>query len=133
MNQIQEVVFQKEWNVLISTYSVKDICLSLSFSEAMHIVKHLFYDDIQDDDKQQYALKLAFEIKDHFKNEWESDWKNDVFLGGLCVMLWRYVEKSKNLYVKFLLFYFYVLLLSGLKMFLITFSMNSCFMINFCL
>lgn len=59
----------------------------------MHVVKHLFYDDIQENERQQYALKLAFEIKDLFKEEWESDWKNDVFMGHLCDMLWLYDER----------------------------------------
>ncbi len=93
MNKIKELISQKDWGSLISSCSVKDVCSSLNFSEVMHAVKHLFYDDIQDDEKQQYALKLAFEIKDFFKEDWESDWKNDVFLGGLCVMLWLYDER----------------------------------------
>lgn len=83
----------KNWESIILNYSIKDVCRSLNFGEAMQVVKHLFYDDIQDDEKQQYALKLAFEIKDIFKKEWENDWKNDVFLGGLCVMLWLYDER----------------------------------------
>ena len=93
MKKIKDFISQKDWNSLISSYSVQDICSYLNFSEAMHLVKHLFYDDTEDDEKQQYALKLAFEIKDHFKKEWESDWKNEVFLGGLCVMLWFYDER----------------------------------------
>ena len=93
MKKIKEPISQKDWNSLISSYSVQEACLSLSFSEAMHVVEHLFYDDMEDDEKQQYALKLAFEIKNHFKQEWESDWKNEVFLGGLCVMLWLYDER----------------------------------------
>lgn len=93
MSKINEIILQKNWDSLIKDYSVKNVCSSLNFKEAMHVVKHLFYDDIQDDEKQQYALKLAFEIKDFFKNEWESDWKNDVFLGGLCAMLWLYDER----------------------------------------
>ncbi len=93
MNTIKELISSKNWNLLISNYSIKEICLSLNFSEAMHVVEHLFYNDIQDDEKQQYALKLALEIKKIFKTEWESDWKNEVFLGGLCVMLWLYDER----------------------------------------
>lgn len=93
MNKIKELISQKDWSSLISNYSVKEVCSFLNFSEAMYIVEHLFYNNIQDDEKQQYALKLAFEIKDHFKKEWESDWKNDVFLGGLCEMLWLYDER----------------------------------------
>lgn len=93
MNKIKELISTKDWGSLISNNSVRQLCSSLNFSDAMHVVEHLFYDDIQDDKKQQYALKLAFEVKDHFKKEWESDWKNDVFLGGLCEKLWLYDER----------------------------------------
>ncbi len=93
MNKIEKTISKKEWNSLISNYTVKDICLSLSFDKAMQLVKNLFYDDIQDDEKQQYALRLAYEIKDHFSDTWEKDWKNEIFLGDLCVMLWLYDER----------------------------------------
>lgn len=93
MNNIKQFISQKKWESIISSYSVKDICSLLSFSEAMHLVEHLFYDDIHDDTKQQYALKLAFELKEYFKNEWDCDWKNDIFLGDLCEMLWLYDER----------------------------------------
>ena len=93
MKNIKDFISRKDWGSLISNYSVKDVCLLLSFSEAMHVVKHLFYDDIRDGEKQEYALELAFAIKDRFTKEWESDWKNEVFLGGLCVMLWLYDGK----------------------------------------
>lgn len=93
MNKIKDLVLRKDWNALISSYSIKEVCALINFNEAMHVINHLFYDDFQDDEKQQYALKLAFEIKDHFKREWDSDWKNDVFLGDLCDILWRYEER----------------------------------------
>lgn len=93
MNKIKDLISSRKWSTLISEYSVKDVCSILNFSEAMHVVEHLFYDDIQDDENQQYALKLANEIKSHFKNDWERDWKNDVFLGRLYEMLWLYHER----------------------------------------
>ena len=93
MNKIKELIAKKDWDVLISLYSVKDICLSLDFIQTMRVIKHLFYDNIQDDEKQQYALNLAFEAKNHFDKEWQSDWKNEVFLGGLCDMQRLYDER----------------------------------------
>jgi hypothetical protein len=60
MNKIKELISQKNWSSLISNYSVKDVSTALNFSEVMHVVKHLFYDDIQDDEKQQYAFKVGF-------------------------------------------------------------------------
>ncbi|WP_042281804.1 hypothetical protein [Candidatus Protochlamydia sp. R18] len=59
----------------------------------MHVAEHLFYDDIQDDEKQQYGLNITFKIKDHFKKQWDSNWENDVILGDLCEMLWLYDER----------------------------------------
>ena len=93
MNEIQELIYQQKLYSVISNYSLKDVCKSLSFSEAMHLVEHLFYDDIRDDEKQKYALRLAFEIRDHFKEDWDRDWKNEVFLGVLCEMLCLYNER----------------------------------------
>lgn len=92
MNKIKDLISKRDWSLLIENYSVKEVCASLNFSEGMHIVEYLFYDDIQNDERQQYALKLAFEIKNNFKKDWEFDWKNEVFLGGLCEMLWLYDE-----------------------------------------
>lgn len=103
MNKIKKIIAQENWESLILNCSVEEVCSHLNFSEAMHTVEHLFYNDIQDDEKQQYSLKLAFKIKDFFKEEWESDWKNNVFLGGLCEMLWLYDERYscyKNAYDK---------------------------------
>lgn len=93
MNKIKELISQKDWNSLISNYLVKEVCSSLNFSEAMWLAKHLVYDDMQNDANQQFGLKLAFEIKNHFKTEWEEDWKNDVFLGDLCSFLCLYDEQ----------------------------------------
>ncbi|MBS4163069.1 hypothetical protein PRO82_000358 [Candidatus Protochlamydia amoebophila] len=66
----------------------------LNFNEAMHLAKHLFFDDIQQNEaNQQFALKLTSEIKSQFKIEWEKDWKNDVFLGQFYSILWFYEER----------------------------------------
>jgi hypothetical protein len=60
----KKLISEKDWCSLVSNYSVKDVCSSLNFNEVIHVVKHLFDDDIQNDEKQQYALKLAFGVKD---------------------------------------------------------------------
>lgn len=93
MNKIYEFASQKDWSSLITNYSVKDVCTSFNFNEAMQLAEHLFYDDIQDDANQQFALKLVLEIKNNFKSQWKNDWKNEIFLGDLCDMLWLYDER----------------------------------------
>jgi hypothetical protein len=93
MNEIDEFIKNKNWKKIINKYSQKDICYLLNFNESMWLTKHLFFDDFCDDANQQFALKLALEIKNHFKDNWDSDWKNDVFLGGLYSILWDYNEQ----------------------------------------
>lgn len=95
MNEINNLVVHERFDRLITNYSVQEVCSDLNFNQLMHVVERLFYDDIQNDNKQQYALKLAFTIKEQFKDEWTKDWKNDVFLGGLCEMLWLYDERYR--------------------------------------
>lgn len=87
------LIFNKNWTLLTEHHSPREVCLLLNFTEAMWLTKHLFYDDISNDSNQQFALKLALEIKDHFKNDWDKDWKNDVFLGDLCSLLWLYDQQ----------------------------------------
>lgn len=93
MIKLKELISKKNWDFIIANYSPKAVCLSLNFSEAMWLTKHLFYDDMRNDANQQFGLKLAFEIKNLFKSEWNKDWKNDVFLGDLCSVLWLYDEQ----------------------------------------
>lgn len=92
-NILSEVITQKKWSYLIANYNAQEICSSLSFSEAMHLAKSLCFDDFQNDENQQFALKLIFGIRNYFSNEWELDWKNDVFLGDMCDLLWLYDER----------------------------------------
>jgi hypothetical protein len=93
MNEIRNIVSEKNWKLLISNYSIKDICSSLSFKEVMYVAEQIFYDDIEDKDNQQFALELTLEIANFFKDDWNKDWKNDVFIGNFCEMLWRYDER----------------------------------------
>ncbi len=93
MTKIKELVFQKDWGELIKNYLPQEICLSLSYNNAMWLTKHLFYDDRSNDENQQFALKLAVEIRKHFIGKWEEDWKNDIFLGDLYSILWLYDEQ----------------------------------------
>lgn len=93
MNKIKQLILQKRWDLLMADYSAKDICSLLNFNESMRLMESLFFDDFNNDENQQYALKLAIEIRNHFKEEWEKDWKNDVYLGGLCSYLCLYDEQ----------------------------------------
>ena len=92
-NNIKEIISKRDWDLLIASYSIEDICVTLGFREAMRLVNQLFYDNMQDDAIQQFALNLTVKIKNYFKQQWEEDWKNDVFLGHLYSVLWQYEDQ----------------------------------------
>ena len=60
--KIQEIISQKNWDFLIANYSIKQICSTLNFHEAMCLSNTIFYENMQDDTIQQFALDLAFDI-----------------------------------------------------------------------
>lgn len=93
MSKICDFLSTHSWVDFVASYPVTRVCALLNFSEAMHLVEHLFFGDIQDDAKQQYAFILAGEIKRYFRKDWERDWKNDIFLARLCETLWLYEER----------------------------------------
>lgn len=91
--EIHKIVAEQAWNLLISRFSPAEICHSLSFEETMRFANDLFYKNMQDHEIQTYAVALAYAIRDQFQDQWNLDWKNDVFLGYLCSMIWRYDEE----------------------------------------
>jgi hypothetical protein len=42
---------------------------------------------------REFSVKLFFFISSKYPLEWNQDWKNDVFLGQLCELTWRYDER----------------------------------------
>jgi hypothetical protein len=93
MNQIQKLMSQSKWDIIIAKYLPKEICLNLNFSDTMHLIVDLAYENFQNGESQQFALKLILEAKEYFKQEWIRDWKNDVFLGDLCSYLCLYDQQ----------------------------------------
>jgi hypothetical protein len=93
MSELKKIIAEKDFKKIISKYSRDDICSSFNFKESMWVAKHLFFDDLCDDEYQQFALKLTLKIKDHFPDEWSNDCQNDIFLGELYSVLWCYDEE----------------------------------------
>ncbi len=95
MNKIRfkEMIAQEDWNSIIKNFSYHELCSLLNFNEAMHLVKHLAYDDFGNSDHQQFALNFILEVTNHFKLEWEKDWKHEVFLGDLYSFMCLYDEQ----------------------------------------
>ncbi len=77
--ELNQLVAQKQWPILIQQYSHEQLCAILSFEESLRLSYELFHKNMFDDAAQQYAVELAKTIRKNFPHEWNADWKLDVF------------------------------------------------------
>lgn len=95
-NRLLALIKDKNWKA-IKDVPLESLIQLLSFQECMFLGYDLFFLNLHNDDFQDFAVRLFFFIRDHFNKEWMTDWKNDVFLGQLCGLTWRY-DQSYNCY-----------------------------------
>ena len=55
-NNLEELIYKKDWGSLIKNYSIKDLCLLINFDELMHLIEKIFYENMQHDQIQQFTL-----------------------------------------------------------------------------
>ena len=96
-SELNKVISSGNLDLLISKYTPEDVCACMTYKEAMIFANNLFYNNLHNDDIQDFAINLVFEIKRQYNDSWELDWKNDIFLGHLCLLTWRY-EEAYNCY-----------------------------------
>lgn len=87
-----ELINEKSWSVLKNIPTDTIIAL-LDYQDCMFLAYDLFFQNSQDDECQDAAVRLFISIRDHFSEAWNADWKNDVLLGQLCGLTWRYNER----------------------------------------
>lgn len=90
--RLLELIKSRSWN-LIKSISTETLVTLLDYQECMFLAYDLFFLNSEDDECQDCAVRLFFSIRDHFSKEWNIDWKNDVLLGQLCGLTWRYDER----------------------------------------
>lgn len=85
-------IFDENWELLVNKFNVEDICKTMSYKDSMALAYDLFFKNLYSEKIQDFAVRLFFSIKQAYPDEWDEDWKNDVFLGKLCSITWRYDE-----------------------------------------
>ena len=92
---INEIISHRNWDLLILNCNPKDVSKISSYPNAMRVLDELLRYNPYDDDFREFAVNLAFAIRKNHRDLWDLDWKNDIFLGSLCCLTWRYNERYK--------------------------------------
>ncbi len=98
MNEFEREELLKEmreenWLDITKKFDIKKVTKVLEFKECMSLAYDLFFKNFYDDDIQDFAVRLFFLIRDEYQSNWNDDWKNNVLLGELCGLTWRYNER----------------------------------------
>lgn len=80
---------------LANFYSPSEIVKSLSFKDGLRLAYRLLYNNEWDEDLQEYAIKLLYEIRNIFPKEWNTSWEYDALLGLACYIRYRHEERYK--------------------------------------
>jgi tetratricopeptide (TPR) repeat protein len=96
MNQKNEIFFLFEnchWENLANLYSPKTLVEFLSFKDGLRLAYRLLYNDNWNENLQEYAVKLLYEIRDVYREDWNNSWEYDAFLGTACYITRKYEER----------------------------------------
>lgn len=91
-NNLLLLISDEKWSRLVKEFSLDDICYLLNYKECMALAYDLFFKNFINDEIQSFAVQLFFSTKNKYQSDWSTDWKNDVFLGKLCSITWKYNE-----------------------------------------
>lgn len=92
-NRIIDLFNHKNWEQIASSYPVDEVVKSISFNDNLRLAYRLLYNDKWEEDPQQYAVELLYEIRKTFPEEWRTSWQHDAFLGMACDITSRFDER----------------------------------------
>jgi hypothetical protein len=78
---------------IANSYSPNEVVKSLSFLDGLRLSYLLLYNDKWDENLQEFAIKLLYEIRKVYPEEWNASWEYDALLGGACNITCKYDER----------------------------------------
>lgn len=90
--RLLQLRLNKKWVFLTKEFSPDDVSKLIKYQDGMALAYDLFFNNLNDDTILEFAMRLFFSLKRTYSMEWMMDWKNDVFLGKLCSITWKYEE-----------------------------------------
>jgi hypothetical protein len=96
MNQKNTIIFLFESRFLeelINSFSPSEIVKSLSFINGLSLAYQLLYNKKWDENLQEFAIKLLYEIRKTYPEMWNESWEYDALLGLACNITCKYEER----------------------------------------
>jgi tetratricopeptide (TPR) repeat protein len=96
MTQNDDIIYlfnNKHLRQLANLYPPKEVIASLSFKDGLRLAYRLLYNKGWDEDLQEYAIKLFYEIREIYPNEWNASWEYDALLGLACYIRYKHEER----------------------------------------
>jgi hypothetical protein len=90
---LNELIQKQEWAAITQNFTIDFLIHNLNYVNAMQVASDLFFNNFDDGTIQEFSVAMLFSIRKAFPEEWDKDWKNDVFLGQLCGLVWKYEEQ----------------------------------------
>lgn len=90
---VQNLFKEQRWEKISESYSPVQVAGALSFKDSVILSYKLLYNDMWDEQLQEYAVTLLYAIRDRHHEEWGSSWQYDAFLGKACDVTLRYDER----------------------------------------
>lgn len=81
------------WGKLANSYSPIEIAKSLSFKNGLRLAYRLLYNDAWEEQLQEYAVNLLYEIRKVHQESWKESWEYDALLGLACYITLKYDER----------------------------------------
>ena len=90
---MERLVANSKWNELVSRYHPAEIAQKCDFKKSLIIAYSLLYNDAWNEELQEYAVNLIYNVREIYPDEWESNWRYDAFLGSACDITLKYDER----------------------------------------
>lgn len=97
-NNIIFLIENKNFQELVRSYLPIEIVKSLSFRDGLRLAYRLLYNEKWDDDLQEFAIKLLYEIRNSYAEMWNESWEYDALLGIACDITCKYDERYDERY-----------------------------------
>lgn len=93
MLNFDELIKTTNWNLITNSYELSNIVDAFSFKESVIIASRILYNEECEEQLQNYAVALLYDIRKKHPSEWNSCWKLDVLLGMPCDIVMKYDER----------------------------------------
>lgn len=96
MNQKNSILIMfknDSWHELVSSYTPSEIVKSLPFKDALRLAFKLLYNKKWDENLQEIAIILLYEIRKIYPAMWKESWKYDALLGIACNITCKHDER----------------------------------------